>query len=104
MYSSQTYDVVKNRTLSNIDLDIYKGEGSFLSDMISPVNSELAKFYIELSYLHKKAFIEDNFDDFLDKRVNEFGVYRKLGTEATGEVIFEGKVGTTIQNGTIISY
>ncbi len=57
--------------------------------MVSPVNSELAKFYIELSYLHKKAFIEDNFDDFLDKRVNEFGVYRKLGTEATGEVIFE---------------
>ncbi|HBF0074763.1 TPA: baseplate J/gp47 family protein, partial [Clostridioides difficile] len=104
MYSSQTYDVVKNRTLSNIDLEVYKGEGSFLSDMVSPVNAELAKFYIELSYLHKKAFIEDNFDDFLDKRVNEFGVYRKLGTEATGEVIFEGKVGTTIQNGTIISY
>lgn len=104
MYSSQTYDVVKNRTLSNIDLNIYKGEGSFLSDMVSPVNSELAKFYIELSYLHKKAFIEDNFDDFLDKRVNEFGVYRKLGTEAIGEVTFEGKTGTIIPNGTIISY
>ncbi|VIG21058.1 baseplate assembly protein [Clostridioides difficile] len=104
MYSSQTYDVVKNRTLSNIDLDIYKGEGSFLSDMVSPISTELAKFYIELSYLHKKAFIEDNFDDFLDKRVNEFGVYRKLGTEATGEVTFEGKVGTVIPNGTIISY
>ncbi|HBF2755943.1 TPA: baseplate protein J, partial [Clostridioides difficile] len=40
MYSSQTYDVIKNRTLSNIDLDIYKGEGSFLSDMVSPVNAE----------------------------------------------------------------
>ncbi|MCC0784250.1 baseplate J/gp47 family protein [Clostridioides sp. ES-S-0108-01] len=104
MYSTQTYDVIKNRTLSNIDLDVYKGEGSFLNDMVSPINTELAKFYIELSYLHKKVFIEDNFDDFLDKRVNEFGVYRKLGTEATGEVIFEGKVGTVIQNGTIISY
>lgn len=104
MYSSQTYDVVKSRTLSNIDLDVYKGEGSFLNDMVSPINTELAKFYIELSYLHKKAFIEDNFDDFLDKRVNEFGVYRKLGTEAVGEVIFEGKVGTVIPNGTIISY
>ncbi|HGS8879814.1 TPA: baseplate J/gp47 family protein [Clostridioides difficile] len=104
MYSSQTYDVVKNRTLSNIDLEVYKGEGSFLSDMVSPVNSELAKFYIELSYLHKKAFIENNFDDFLDKRVNEFGVYRKLGTEATGEVTFEGKVGTVIPNGAIMSY
>ncbi|WP_219710415.1 baseplate J/gp47 family protein, partial [Clostridioides difficile] len=69
-----------------------------------PISTELAKFYIELSYLHKKAFIEDNFDDFLDKRVNEFGVYRKLGTEATGEVIFEGKAGTIVQNGTIISY
>jgi len=56
MYSSQTYDVIKNRTLSNIDLDIYKGEGSFLSDMVSPISTELAKFYIELSYLHKKRF------------------------------------------------
>lgn len=54
MYSTQTYDVIKNRTLSNIDLDVYKGEGSFLNDMVSPINTELAKFYIELSYLHKK--------------------------------------------------
>ncbi|NJB06672.1 baseplate J/gp47 family protein, partial [Clostridioides difficile] len=51
MYSSQTYDVVKNRTLSNIDLNIYKGEGSFLSDMVSPVNSELAKSYNELLFV-----------------------------------------------------
>ncbi|MFY0945461.1 baseplate J/gp47 family protein, partial [Clostridioides difficile] len=33
-----------------------------------------------------------------------FGVYRKLGTEAIGEVTFEGKIGTKIPNGTIISH
>lgn len=104
MYSDQTYDTIKNRTLKNINLDVYKGEGSFLNDMISGNTFELSKMYVELSNIHKIAFIEDTYDQLLDKRVNEFGVYRKLGTEATGEVEFIGENGVEISNGTIISY
>ncbi|NJB06664.1 baseplate protein J, partial [Clostridioides difficile] len=69
------------RTLENINLDIYKGEGSFLNNMVSGNNLELSKIYLELSKMHKMAFIQDTYNQFLDKRVNEFGVYRKLGTE-----------------------
>ncbi|NJB06665.1 baseplate protein J, partial [Clostridioides difficile] len=69
------------RTLENINLDIYKGEGSFLNNMVSGNNLELSKIYLELSKIHKMAFIQDTYNQFLDKRVNEFGVYRKLGTE-----------------------
>lgn len=104
MYSKQTYEVIKNRALSNIDLDLYKGEGSFLNNMVSGTSTELAKMYIELSNMHKMAFIQETFDTFLDARVNEFGIYRKMGTEATGEIEFIGKEGTQISNGTIISY
>lgn len=104
MYSDQTYDTIKNRTLKNINLDVYKGEGSFLNDMVSGNTLELSKMYVELSNIHKIAFIEDTYDQLLDKRVNEFGVYRKLGTEATGEVEFTGENGVEISNGTIISY
>lgn len=104
MYSEQTYEIIKNRTLKNINLDVYKGEGSFLNDMVSGNNFELAKMYVELSNIHKMAFIEDTYDQLLDKRVNEFGVYRKLGSEATGEVEFIGDNGVEIANGTIISY
>ncbi|GAA0240157.1 baseplate J/gp47 family protein [Metaclostridioides mangenotii] len=104
MYSKQTYEVIKNRALSNIDLDLYKGEGSFLNNMIAGTSTELAKMYIELSNIHKMAFIQETYDTFLDARVNEFGIYRKMGTEATGEVEFIGKEGREISNGTIISY
>lgn len=104
MYSDQTYEVIKNRTLENINLDIYKGEGSFLNNMVSGNNLELSKIYLELSKIHKMAFIQDTYNQFLDKRVNEFGVYRKLGTESNGEVEFIGEKGTVINNGTVISY
>ena len=57
MYSDQTYEVIKNRTLENINLDIYKGEGSFLNNMVSGNNLELSKIYLELSKMHKMAFI-----------------------------------------------
>ncbi|HCQ5694424.1 TPA: baseplate J/gp47 family protein [Clostridioides difficile] len=104
MYSGQSFSTLNNRTLNNINLPLYKNQGSSLYNIVSPINSELAQLYIELSYIHKRVFIQDNFDDFLDRRVNEFGVYRKLGTEAIGEVIFEGKIGTKIPNGTIVSH
>ena len=104
MYSDQTYEVIKNRTLENINLDIYKGEGSFLNNMVSGNDLELSKIYLELSKMHKMAFIQDTYNQFLDKRVNEFGVYRKLGTESNGEVEFIGEKGTVINNGTVISY
>ncbi|HFL2569660.1 TPA: baseplate J/gp47 family protein [Clostridioides difficile] len=104
MYSDQTYEVIKNRTLENINLDIYKGEGSFLNNMVSGNNLELSKIYLELSKMHKMAFIQDTYNQFLDKRVNEFGVYRKLGTESNGEAEFIGEKGTVINNGTVISY
>ncbi len=104
LYSGQSFSTLNNRTLNNINLPLYKNQGSSLYNIVSPINSELAQLYIELSYIHKRVFIQDNFDDFLDRRVNEFGVYRKLGTEAIGEVIFEGKIGTKIPNGTIVSH
>ncbi|MGS5518097.1 baseplate J/gp47 family protein [Clostridioides difficile] len=104
MYNGQSFSALNNRTLNNINLPLYKGQGSSLYNIVSPINSELAQLYIELSYIHKRVFVQDNFDDFLDRRVNEFGVYRKLGTEAIGEVTFEGKIGTQIPNGTIVSH
>ena len=46
---------------------------------------ELAKAYINLNDILSLGFIEDTFDDYLDMRVGEFGVYRKEGTKAVGK-------------------
>ncbi|MFY0945532.1 baseplate protein J, partial [Clostridioides difficile] len=71
MYNGQSFSSLNNRTLNNINLPLYKGQGSSLYNIVSPVNLELAQLYIELSYIHKRVFIQDNFNDFLDRRVNE---------------------------------
>ena len=102
MFSNQTYEVIKQRILDNINIDIDKREGSFTSNMIAPLVEELAKAYINIGDILSLGFIEDNFDTFLDKRVSEFGVYRKTGTKAIGEIKVEGKEGAVITNGTLI--
>ena len=102
MFSNQTYEVIKQRILDNINIDIDKREGSFTSNMVSPLAEELAKAYINMSDILSLGFIDDSFDTFLDKRVSEFGVYRKAGTKASGEIKVEGKEGTVITNGTLI--
>ena len=102
MFTNQTYENIKQRMLDNIAIDIDKREGSFTSNMVSPLSQELAKAYINMSDILSLGFIEDNFDTFLDKRVGEFGVYRKQGSKAIGEIKVEGKEGATITNGSIL--
>lgn len=99
---SNTYENIKQRILDNINIDIDKREGSFTSNMVSALAEELAKAYINMSDILSLGFIEDNFDTYLDKRVSEFGVYRKEGTKAIGEIKVEGKEGAVITNGTLI--
>lgn len=102
MFSNQTYENIKQRIFYNINIDIDKREGSFLSNMVSPLSEELAKAYINMSDILSLGFIEDTFDTYLDKRVSEFGVYRKQGSKAIGEIKVEGKEGAIITNGTFI--
>lgn len=102
MFSDQTYENIRQRILDNISIDIDKREGSFTSNMVAPLVEELAKAYINMSDILSLGFIEDTFDTYLDKRVSEFGVYRKQGTKAIGEIKVEGKEGAIIENGTLI--
>lgn len=102
MFENQTYENIRQRIFDNINIDIDKREGSFLSNMVSPLSEELAKAYINMSDILSLGFIEDTFDTYLDKRVSELGVYRKQGSKAIGEIKVEGKEGAIITNGTLI--
>ena len=99
---SNTYENIKQRILDNINIDIDKREGSFTSNMISPLSQELAKIYIEQEDLVNMAFIRNGFFNYLDDKCWEYGIDRKIGTSAVGEVTFEGTDGTSISNGTVI--
>ena len=99
---SKTYENIKNRILDNMKIDIDKREGSFLNNMVSPISQELAKAYIEQEDLVNMAFVRNGFFNYLDLKCEEYGIYRKEGTKAVGEVIFTGENGTSISNGTIL--
>ena len=100
--TEQTYEDIKQRILDNIQSDIDKREGSFTQNLISPLSEELAKFYLEQRDLLDMAFVRNGFFNYLDDKCWEYGIQRKIGTSAVGEVIFEGKDGTVISNGTVI--
>ena len=100
---SKTYENIKNRMLDNMNIDIDKREGSFLNNMVSPISQELAKAYIEQEDLVNMAFVRNGFFNYLDLKCEEYGIYRKEGTKAVGEVVFTGENGISIENGTILS-
>ena len=100
---SNTYENIKQRILDNINIDIDNREGSFTSNMVSPLSQELAKIYIEQEDLVNMAFIRNGFFNYLDLKCEEYGIVRKEGTKAVGEVVFTGENGVSIENGTILS-
>lgn len=98
-YNQETYQVIRQRMLDNMSNDIDKREGSFVSNMVSPVGVEFAKYYIELDNILAIMFLEDATNEFLDKKVYDFGIYRKMGTSARGTIKVTGTNGTFIPKG-----
>ena len=104
MFSEQTYEILKKRILDNFPLQLEKREGSYSNFLISPICEELAKAYMSMGDIMNLGFIADTFDTYLDKRVGEFGVYRKPGTKSKGSIKVIGKDGTIITNGTVLIF
>ena len=98
-YNQETYEAIRQRILDNMTNDIDKREGSFVSNMVSPVGVEFAKYYMELDNILAIMFLEDATNEFLDKKVHDFGIYRKMGTSATGTIKVTGENGTRIPVG-----
>lgn len=104
MFSEQQYDIIKKRILDKFPMMLSKIEGSYSSDLISPLVYELTKAYISMGDILNLGFIETNFNTYLDRRVGEFGVYRKLGSKAHGQIKVTGTEGFSIENGTIVIF
>lgn len=103
MYENQTYEAIKNRMLNNVKgLDIR--EGSITNDLQSPKALELANLYFELDNLKNMFFLKNNSYELLDLKADEWGLVRKEGTKATGQVTFTGTANTLIENGSILEF
>jgi len=94
--TDQTEEVIMQRMLNNIPEDLDKSEGGYIWDSLSPVAIELAQAYIWAQEVLKRGFVATTFGDYLDLKVSEDGIERKLAVKATGEVTFTGTPGTKI--------
>lgn len=102
MYENQTEQAIKQRMLDGVSNDVDKLEGSFVNDVLSPVAIELGAGYQELDQILEIIFAESSYGEYLTKRAGEFGVDRKLGTQAAGLVKFTGNDGVVIPTGTLL--
>lgn len=102
MYENKTYENIKENILEKIS-DIDKREGSFVNDMVSPVAMEFEGAYQQFEAMLGIMFMEDSVGEYIEKRAKEYGILRKKGTYATGNVTFTGKENTHIPKGSLIS-
>jgi uncharacterized phage protein gp47/JayE len=102
VYEDKTSVSIKETILDSIDIDIKKTEGSFIYDMVSPVSLEISKAYSEFDKMLSIMFLTDSTRTYIDKRVNEYGVYRKTGTKSMSIVVFTGINGTIVPKGTLV--
>ena len=105
MYSEDS-NIILNRMLNNVPSDVDKSEGSFIYDALSPVSNEIAQQEINLDQVLNMVFAQsaaiNGYSAQLELRCAEFGVTRKSGTLATGQVTFTGTETASIPIGSII--
>lgn len=76
-----------------------KVEGSFASDNIQAVAKEVAKYYAYIDWLIDMHFADTATGEFLDRRAQEVGIFRRKKTRSTGFVRFTGKPDSFIPAG-----
>lgn len=82
MFETMTYEYILERMLSKIPDTMDKREGSIIYDAIAPAAWELTNLYIELDTIMNQTFADTASAEYLDKRVNERGIKRKVATFA----------------------
>lgn len=93
----------RNTFLSNLENDFSKIEGSFNFDIASAYGIEAESIYKLLGYWINQTFIDTaTEDEFIDYHAMLFGVTRKQGTKARGEISITGKADTVISAGAIV--
>ena len=93
----------RNKFLSNLKNDFSKIEGTFNFDIASAYGIEVEGIYELLKFWVNQTFIDTTTEDeFVDYHAMLFGVTRKQGTKARGDILITGKANTTIPAGTIV--
>ena len=92
MSSRVSYEELLNRTLGRVSSSVDTSEGSFLFDAIAPCVAELYEAYLYIDELEKRIFADTAYDEYLERRCAERGIYRKEATCAVRKAYFDNEV------------
>lgn len=101
-YETMTAELIRGSILEATGANVNTDEGTFTSDMAAAVAYEMFKLYQQLEAVLQAAFINTTDTDYLEARAAEYGLTRKAGTKATGEITVTGTVGATLPAGAIV--
>ena len=97
-----TIEEERDRLLSLIDNKYYKSQGSIFYDVMSVIAEDNIKMYSRFTDIFKNAFGLTAEGKYLDLKVSEVGLERKVGIKAKGNVKFKGEIGTKIPFNTVV--
>lgn len=103
MYENMTDYNIRKEMIDKVTAPVSKTEGTLIYDALSPVANGFAKQYMELDSILLKGFIQSTYEEWLNKKASEFGVYRKQPTKAIGKLKITGLANKVISKGLIAS-
>lgn len=94
-----TEEAIRSRMLERISNEWDKTEGGYIYDSIAPVAIEMVFIGMMIRKALNLSFAQTTNGEYLDKRAEEHGVFRKEAVKATGEIKITGTVGAIINAG-----
>lgn len=88
MFEHKSFESILQEMLDRVPDDVDKREGAVIYDALAPTAMELAETYSDLDLILRLTFADTADGDFLERRVNEHGVYRDVATAAIRKGVF----------------
>lgn len=95
MYEDQTFEIILQRSLDRVGVDVDKREGSLIMNAIAPVSAEHANIYILLDGIISDGFADTASREYLIRRCRERGIVPHAATYA----VLKGKFNMEIPIG-----
>lgn len=100
---ADTKETILDRLMVNIDDKYDKSEGSFFYDVEAPIAAELESVYAEQEAILDEGFAVTATGVYLDRKVAEQGLTRKVAQASTTTVTITGAEGASIAVGALVA-
>lgn len=96
MYEDMTYEKILSDMLASVPNDLDKREGSIIYNALAPAALKLAESYFKLNNKLDLVFLDTAKGEYLTRKCKEYGVERKMATQAIRKGVFNSTKNTLI--------